>query len=104
LLFVIETSDIAELKALIVSLQAEIKRLRAENEELKARLSQTSANSHKPPASQGYQKKPVIKPALPKVPGKSRADNPDILEKRWKWSPHPTPFNDTRPPTVSNAD
>lgn len=85
----IETSDIAELKALIVSLQAEIQRLRAENEELKARLSQTSANSHKPPASQGYQKKPVIKPALPKVPGKKPGGQPGHPGKTLEMLPAP---------------
>lgn len=60
----IESNDIAELKALIISLQAEIKRLRAENEELKTRLAQNANNSHKPPASDGLAKK-AIKPAFP---------------------------------------
>lgn len=60
----VETNDIAELKALIISLQAEIMRLRAENEELKKRLAQNSANSHQPPALDGFAKK-TIKPGLP---------------------------------------
>jgi transposase len=81
---VVETNDIGELKALIHSLLAEVKRLttrvneletenarlRTENTELRARLAQNSANSHKPPASDGYHKKTLIKPALPKNPGK----------------------------------
>ena len=80
----VETNDIGELKALIPSLLAEVKRLTTcvneletendrlstENAELRARLAKNSANSYKPPASDGYQKKPLIKPALPKTPGK----------------------------------
>lgn len=80
----VETNDIGELKTLINSLLAEVKRLtahvntletanaqlQAENAELRTRLAQNSANSHKPPASDGYQKKPLVKPALPKTPGK----------------------------------
>lgn len=67
----IESNDIAELKALIISLQAEIVRLRAENLDLKARLAQNSTNSHKPPASDGMAKK-TIKPALPSDKSKKR--------------------------------
>ena len=73
----VETNDIGELKALIHSLLAEVERLKArvneletENTELRTRLGQNSANSHKPPASEGYAKKPLIKPALPKEVGK----------------------------------
>ena len=72
-----ETNDIGELKALVHSLLAEVERLKArirdletQNSELRTRLAQNSANSHKSPASDGYQKKPLIKPALPKQPGK----------------------------------
>lgn len=73
----VETNDIGELKALTRSLLAEVEglkarvnKLEAENAELRARLAQNSSNSHKPPASEGYKKKPLIKPALPKQPGK----------------------------------
>ena len=73
----IETTDIGELKALIDSLLAEVQRLTArvqdlemENTDLRTRLAQSSANSHKPPSSDGLIKEPLIKPALPKQAGK----------------------------------
>jgi transposase len=76
-IFMAETDDIGILKALVHSLLAEVERLKArvyeleaQNAELSARLAQTSANSHKPPSSDGYKKKPHVKPALPKEPGK----------------------------------
>ncbi len=79
----VETNDIGELKALIHSLLAEVQRLKArvneletENAALRTRLAQNSANSHKPPASDGYQKKPLVKPALPKEVGKKPGGQP----------------------------
>ena len=75
--------DIEELKTLINSLLAEVRRLKdrvheleAENAELKMRLAQNSANSHKPPSSDGLPKKPTIKPALPKQAGKKPGGQP----------------------------
>lgn len=72
-----------ELKALINSLLAEVQRLKdrvheleTENAELKSRLAQNSANSHKPPSSDGLAKKPSIKPALPKQAGKKPGGQP----------------------------
>lgn len=69
--------DIGELRALIVSLMAEVQRLKARVEELEAenaglrsRLAQNSANSNKPPSTDGLAKKPLIQPALPKQGGK----------------------------------
>jgi transposase len=63
----VETEDIAELKALLVQALARIQQLEAENADLRRRLGLNSKNSHKPPSSQGYSKKP----ALPKpVKGK----------------------------------
>jgi len=44
--------------------------LEGQNAELRTRLAQYSANPHKLPASDGYQKKTLIRPALPKQPGK----------------------------------
>jgi transposase len=75
----VETTDIGELKTLIqtllgrisqleaqvVELQAENTTLRSENTELRRRLGLNSTNSHKPPATDGYAKKP----ALPKPEG-----------------------------------
>jgi len=107
---VVETTDIDELKALIYSLRAEVERLtgrvkelEAENAELRARLAQNSANSHKPPASDGYQKKPLIKPALPKIPGKKPGGQVGILARPCKWSRRPMPSNAIRLPIVSNV-
>lgn len=75
--------DIEELKALINSLLAEVQRLKnrvheleTENAELTIRLAQNSANSHKPPSSDGLTKKPLIKPALPKQVGKKPGGQP----------------------------
>lgn len=72
-----------ELKALINSLLAEVQRLKdrvqeleTENAELKIRFAQNSANSHKPPSSEGLAKKPLIKPALPKEVGKQPGGQP----------------------------
>lgn len=63
-------NDIGELKALIQTLLARIEQLETENAALRAQIAQNSSNSHKPPASDGYAKKPLIKPALPKVAAK----------------------------------
>ena len=56
---------IEDLIAQIAGLKAEVLRLQAENAELRRRLGMNSENSHKPPSSDGYQKKSV-RPALPK--------------------------------------
>ncbi|MVM42290.1 hypothetical protein GO730_39030 [Spirosoma sp. HMF3257] len=79
----VEIMDLGELKALINSLLAEVQRLKArvheletENAELKTRLAQNSANSSKPPSSDGLTKKPLIKPALPKEAGKKPGGQP----------------------------
>lgn len=68
----VETNDINELKALIVTLLSRISdlenrvvELETENADLRRQLTLTSANSHKPPSSDGYTKKT----ALPKPPG-----------------------------------
>lgn len=92
----IETNDIAELKALIVSLQAEIQRLRVENEELKTRLAQNSTNSHKPPASDGLVKK-AIKPAFPSDKTKKQGGQPGHPGKTLLMIPTPDTIIEHRP-------
>jgi len=67
---VVETDDIAQLKALILAQQEEIVALKAVIDDLTARLAQNSTNSHKPPSSDGLAKMPLIKPALAKEAGK----------------------------------
>lgn len=92
----IETNDIAELKALNLSLQAEIQRLRAENEELKARLAQNSTNSHKPPAWDGLTKK-AIKPAFTNDKAKKQGGQPNHPGKTLLMSPTPDTVIEHRP-------
>lgn len=59
-------ADNAALRADNAALRAENALLRAENTALKEQLSKNSKNSHKPPSSDGYSKKP----ALPQSSGK----------------------------------
>jgi len=59
-------NDIDTLKAIIRRLLGKIEQLEAENAELRRRLGLDSTNSHKPPSSDGYQKK-TVKPGLPKA-------------------------------------
>jgi transposase len=73
---VIETDDIAQLKAVILAQQEEITALKAVISDLTARLALNSTNSHKPPSSDGLAKKPLIKPALPKQAGKKVGGQP----------------------------
>jgi len=68
---VVETNDIGELKALIHSLLAKITRLTARVNALE-----------KPPAADGYHKKPLIKPALPETPGKKPGEQVGHLSGR----------------------
>lgn len=63
--------EISELKALINRLLLRIEELEAENADLRRQLGQNSSNSHKPPSSEGYSKKPLTKAALPKSAGKT---------------------------------
>jgi len=73
---VVETDEIAQLKALILAQQEEITALKAVIADLTARLTLNSTNSHKPPSSDGLAKKPLIKPALPKEAGKKVGGQP----------------------------
>lgn len=53
-------NDIAGLQELVVKLLRRIEELESDNAELKRRLNQNSHNSHKPPSSEGLQKKPAL--------------------------------------------
>ena len=70
--------DIESLKAIIQQLVAETERLKAENAELRRRLGLDSANSHKPPSSDGYQKK-TIKPGLPQGEKQAKGGQPVVV-------------------------
>ena len=50
----------ARLESQTVHLRAENARLRAENARLKRQVKQDSQNSHRPPSSEGYRKKPAL--------------------------------------------
>ena len=88
-MFMVKTSEIAELKVLILSLQAENQQLRAENADLKARLALNSTNSSKPPASDGLAKKPLIKPAIAKETGKKPGGQPGHSGKTLQFVAQP---------------
>lgn len=62
---------VSALEAEVDRLKAESERLKAENAELRRRLEKNSQNSHKPPSSDGYRKKTILRPAMPK--GEKRA-------------------------------
>lgn len=68
-------NDTETLHSIIQKLVEEITQLKAENAELRRRLGLDSTNSHKPPSSDGYQKKNT-QPALPK-PAKSKGGQVD---------------------------
>ena len=55
-----QSAHIAELQAEIVDLKSQAVNLQAQVVDLKAQLNQRSTNSHKPPSSDGYAKKPAI--------------------------------------------
>jgi hypothetical protein len=73
----VETNDIAQLKALIADLYQQNQQLRTKVADLEARLAKNSANSHKPPSSDGLAKKSLIKPAISKPPGKKQGGQAD---------------------------
>lgn len=62
-------NDMESIKALIERFWEENERLKAEIAELRRHLGLDSTNSHKPPSSDGYKKRP-IKPGLPKQEGR----------------------------------
>lgn len=65
-------TDIDELQALIRALLAENARLQARVAELEAHMKQDSHNSHQPPSTDGYRKRP----ALSKPAGRKRGGQP----------------------------
>lgn len=88
----VETNDIAELKAIILAQQADIEALKAVIADLQTRLSLNSTNSHKPPSSAGYAKKPAFeKPLGGKVGGQKGHSGktlqlvaqPDSAQQHW---------------------
>lgn len=102
----VETLDLNELRSLVQTLlqridqletrvgelEVENAQLRAENKELKARLSLDSTNSHKPPSSAGYGKKPALgKPAGGRAGGQTGhagktlelVAQPDSTQQHW---------------------
>ena len=85
----VETAEISQLKALILAQQEEITALKAVITDLTARLGQHSANSHKPPSSDGLAKKPLIKPALPKQDGKKPGGQPGHPGKTLRFVEQP---------------
>lgn len=72
----VETNDIAQLKALIADQQTLIRQLQAKIAELEARLAQKSTNSPKPPSSDGLAKKPAVRSAIEKEPAKKHGGQP----------------------------
>ena len=81
-------NDIDELKAIIKMLLERIEKLEAENAELRRRLDLNSENSHKPPSSDGLQKKPAFPRDKNNKNGGQKGhkgntlrkvDNPDII-------------------------
>jgi len=76
-------NDISACHALIRSQQAQLEQQAAQIAmllekvaELEARLNQNSRNSHKPPSSDGFQKKAKVKPAFPRKKGKKSGGQP----------------------------
>ena len=81
--------EISDLKALVNRLLLRIEELEAENADLRRQLSQNSSNSHKPPSSEGYSKKPLIKAALPKSSGKKPGGQHGHTGKTLQFVAHP---------------
>lgn len=68
-------AEVARLEAENAHLRDENARLQAENTELRRRLRQDSHNSHRPPSSDGYRKRPA-RTALPRGPKRPRGGQP----------------------------
>lgn len=79
---------LAEIEARLALISHDNERLAKENKELRARLSQNSSNSSKPPSQDGYNKKP--KPVnLRKKIGRKTGGQPGHPGKTIEWSATP---------------
>jgi transposase len=65
-------AELLQLRKEVARLEEEKARLETENAELRRRLAKDSHNSHKPPSSDGYRKKPRRTSAMPKGPKRKR--------------------------------
>jgi transposase len=89
--------DIEALQALVRQLLAENAALKTRIAELEARLQADSHNSHKPPSSDGFRKRP----ALPKPRGRKPGGQPGHLGKTLKMAAHPDRTVRCQPETCS---
>ncbi|MDY6991450.1 MAG: hypothetical protein SVR94_02435 [Pseudomonadota bacterium] len=80
-------NDIETLKALVKERLEKNKRLEAENAERRCRFGLDSSNSHKPPSSNGHQKKP-LKPSIPKASKRDAGGQKDHQGKTLKRLEH----------------
>ena len=85
-----------QLKAENAELKAENAQLKAEIAELRSRLGQNSANSHKPPSSDGYKKK-TTRPGVPKEGNKRRGGQHGHQGNTLKRVEHPDHLEVHRP-------
>lgn len=84
---------IAPLVAIIEQQTQRIAQLEAQLAQLRAQVNQNSQNSHKPPSSEGYRKKP----ALPKVKTGPRGGQPGHRGNTLKMTEHPDTLDEQRP-------
>ena len=84
---------IAPLVAIIEQQAQRIAQLEAQLAQLRAQVNQNSQNSHKPPSSEGYRKKP----ALPKVKTGPRGGQPGHRGNTLKMTEHPDTLDEQRP-------
>ena len=90
-------TDIETLQALVQRLLGENAALKAQIADLEARLQSDSHNSHKPPSSDGYRKRP----ALPKPRGRKKGGQPGHRGKTLRMVGHPDTTIDCKPEVCS---
>jgi len=93
-------NDITSLKALIQQLLEKNTQLEAENAELRRRLGMDSHNSHKPPSSDGLNKK-TTQPGLPKNKNRMNGGQPGHKGQTLKRVTHPDQVKVHRPQQCS---